>query len=54
MSKTLSWDYYQQHCLQMLELGMSIDTSKMNAPDKLPDSLKAKFGVAFQDMLELE
>ena len=54
MSKTLSWNYYQQHCLQMPELGMSIDTSKMNAPDKLPDSLKAKFSVAFKQMQELE
>ena len=54
MSKTLSWNYYQQHCLQMPELGMSIDTSKMNAPDKLPHSLKAKFSLAFKQMQELE
>ena len=54
MSKTISWNYYQQHCLQMPELRMSIDTSRMNVPDKLPDSLKAKFSVAFKQMQELE
>ena len=54
MSKTISWNYYQQHCFQIPELGMSIDTSRMNAPDKLPDSLKAKFSVAFKQMQELE
>ena len=54
MSKTISWNYYQQHCLQMPELGISIDTSKMNPPDKLTDSLKAKFSVAFKQMQELE
>ena len=54
MSKTISWNYYQQHCLQMPELRMSIDTSRMNVPDKLSDSLKAKFSVAFKKMQELE
>ena len=27
MSKAPSWNYFQQHCLQMPELGMSIDLS---------------------------
>ena len=54
MSKTPSWNYFQQHCLQMPELGMSIDTSRMNAPDKLPDSLQEKFSIAFEQMQELE
>ena len=54
MSKAPSWNYYQQHCLQIPQLGMSIDTSRMNVPDKLSDSLKAKFSVAFKKMQELE
>ncbi len=54
MSKTPSWNYFQQHCLQMPELGMSIDTSRMNVPDKLPDSLQEKFSIAFEQMQELE
>ena len=33
---------------------MSIDTSRMNAPDKLPDSLQKKFSIAFEQMQELE
>ena len=54
MSKNPSWNYFQQHCLQMPELGMSIDTSRMNAPDKLTDSLREKFSIAFGQMQELE
>ena len=54
MSKAPSWNYFQQHCLQLPELGMSIDTSRMNAPDKLPDSLQKKFSIAFEQMQELE
>ena len=54
MSKTPSWNYFQQHCLQMPELGMSIDTSRMNAPDKIPDSLLENFSNAFEQMQELE
>ena len=54
MNKTPSWNYFQQHCLQMPELGMSIDTSRMNAPDKLPDSLQKKFYIALEQMRELE
>jgi len=54
MSKTPSWNYFQQHCLQISELGMSIDTSRMNTPDKLPDSLQEKFSIAFKQMQELE
>ena len=54
MSKTPSWNYFQQHCLQIPELGMSIDTSRMNAPNKIPDSLQDKFSNAFEQMQELE
>ena len=54
MSKTPSWNYFQQHCLQMPELGMSIDTSRMNAPDKIPDLLQENFSNAFEQMQELE
>ncbi len=54
MSKAPSWNYFQQHCLQMPELGMSLDTSRMNAPDKLPDSLEKLFRHAFEQMQELE
>ena len=46
MSKTPSWNYFQQHCLQIPELGMSIDTSRMNTPNNLPDSLKDKFSLS--------
>ncbi len=54
MKKSPSWNYFQQHCLQMPELGMSIDTSRMNAPKKLPDSLQEKFSNAFAQMQDLE
>tara|TARA_B100000945_G_scaffold292578_1_gene267925 strand:- start:1545 stop:3131 length:1587 start_codon:yes stop_codon:yes gene_type:complete len=54
MSKIPSWNYFQQHCLQLPELGMSIDISRMNAPDKLTDSLQEKFRIAFRQMTELE
>ena len=54
MSKTPSWNYFQQHCLQMPELGMSIDTSRMNAPDNPTDSMQEKFSIAFEKMQELE
>ena len=50
MSKTPSWNYFKQHCLQMPELGMSIDISRMNAPDKLPDSLQKKFSIAEKEI----
>ncbi len=54
MPKTQSWNYFQQHCLQIPELGMSIDTSRMNAPDNLSDSLRVKFKIAMEQMQELE
>ena len=54
MSKTPSWNYFQQHCLQMPELGMSIDTSRMNAPDKIPDSMQEKIIIALNQKQELE
>ena len=54
MSKTPSWNYFKQHCLQMPKLGISIDTSRMNAPEKPTDSLQEKFEIAFEQMQELE
>ncbi len=54
MNKNPSWNYFQQHCLQMPELGISIDTSRMDAPDKLRDSLQEKFSIAFEQMQALE
>ena len=50
MSKTPSWNYFQQHCLHLTELGMSIDTSRMKTPNKLPNSLQEKFSFAFEQM----
>ncbi len=54
MLKTQSWNYFQQHCLHIPELGMSIDTSRMNAPDNLSDTLREKFNIALEKMQELE
>ena len=54
MNKTPSWNYFQQHCLQIPELAMSIDTSRMKSPDNIPDSLQEKFSLAFEQMQELE
>ena len=54
MNNTPSWNYFQQHCLQITELAMSIDTSRMKSPDNIPDSLQEKFSLAFEQMQELE
>tara|TARA_B100000686_G_scaffold308203_1_gene348976 strand:+ start:191 stop:1777 length:1587 start_codon:yes stop_codon:yes gene_type:complete len=54
MNKNPSWDYFQQHCLQISELGICIDTSRMKAHDKLKDSMREKFNIAFEKMQVLE
>ena len=54
MTESLSWKNFQQHYLALPELGIALDTSRMNAPDVLPDSLEKLFRNAFQQMQELE
>ena len=54
MSTISSWQNFQQHYLDLPELGMSIDTSLMVPPDELPQALDKLFRNAFQQMRELE
>ena len=54
MYKLSSWENFQQHYLDLPELGMAVDTSQMKAPDLLPKSLEKLFRHAFQQMQELE
>ena len=54
MIKTSSWENFQQHYLELPELGFSLDTSLMNVPDVLPNSLEKLFQSAFQQMQDLE
>lgn len=54
MTKSVTWQNFQQHYLDLPELGMALDTSRMNVPDKLPNSLEKLFNNAFQQMQELE
>ena len=54
MNKSSSWENFQQHYLELPELGISLDTALMNAPDVLPNSTEILFQHAFQQMQELE
>ena len=54
MTKSVTWQNFQQHYLDLPELGMALDTSRMNVPDKLPNELEMLFRNAFQQMQELE
>ena len=54
MNKTSSWENFQQHYLELPELGFSLDTSLMNVPDVLPNSVEKLFQRAFQQMQDLE
>ena len=37
MTKSVTWQNFQQHYLDLPELGMALDTSRMNTPDVLPN-----------------
>ena len=54
MNKSSSWEKFQQHYLELPELGISLDTALMNAPEVLPNSTEILFQHAFQHMQELE
>jgi len=54
MTKLVTWQNFQQHFLNLPELGMALDTSRMNVPDKLPNELEMLFRNAFQQMQVLE
>jgi glucose-6-phosphate isomerase len=54
MNNTSSWYNFQQHYLELPELGFSLDTSLMNVPDVLPNSEEKLFQRAFQQMQDLE
>ena len=40
MTKSVTWQNFQQHYLDLPELGIALDTSRMNVPDKLPNELE--------------
>ena len=54
MNKSSSWENFQQHYLELPEIGISLDTSRMIVPDKLSESLAKLFCHAFDQMQELE
>ena len=54
MTKSVTWQNFQQHYLDLPELGIALDTSRMNVPDKLPNELEILFRNAFQQMENLE
>ena len=54
MIKISSWEIFQQHYLVLPELGISLDTSQMNSPKVLPNSMEILFQHAFQQMQKLE
>ena len=54
MNNSVSWNIFQQHYLELPELGISLDTSLMNVPDVLPNSVEILFQRAFRQMHELE
>ena len=54
MNKTSSWYNFQQHFLELPEVGFSLDTSLMDVPDVPPNSEEKLFQSAFQQMQDLE
>ena len=54
MNKTSSWYNFQQHYLELPEVGFSLDTSLMDVPDVPPNSEEKLFQSAFQQMQDLE
>ena len=54
MNKTSSWYNFQQHYLELPEVGFSLDTSLMDVPDVPPNSEEKLFQSAFQQMQALE
>ena len=53
MTKSVTWQNFQQHYLDLPELGIALDISRMNTPDVLPNSLEKLFNYACQQMQEL-
>ncbi len=54
MTKLVTWQNFQQHYIYLPELGIALDTSRMNVPDFLPKKLEILFRNAFQQMHNLE
>ena len=54
IKKSVTWQNFQQHYLDLPELGIALDTSRMNVLDKLPNELEILFRNAFQQMQNLE
>ena len=54
MTESTTWQNFQKHYLDLPELGMALDISRMNTPDVLPNSLEKLFNNAFQQIEELE
>ena len=54
MTESLSWQNFKQNYLDLPELDMVLDISRMNAPDLLPDSIEILFSNAFKQMQNLE
>ena len=54
ITKSVSWQNFQQHYLDIPEVGVSRYISRMNVSDKLPNELELLFRNAFQQMQNLE
>jgi len=54
MTKLSTWKNFQKNFLNFSELGISLDTSLMRAPDNPPLFMQKLFSNAFQKMQELE
>jgi glucose-6-phosphate isomerase len=50
----MTWTRFKEHCYQYPSLGLSLDISRMPFPDRLLESMEAKFQKAFADMAALE
>ena len=50
MTESTTWQNFQKHYLDLPELEMTLDISRMNTPDVLPNSLEKLFNNAFQQM----
>ena len=54
MLKSTPWNNYKKNFITLQELGISIDTSKMNMPKSITPGQVKLFKKAFQNMKELE
>ena len=54
MLKSTPWNNYKNNFFTLQELGISIDTSKMNMPKSITPGQVKLFKKAFQNMKELE